>query len=54
LALAIIRNKPETVRFLLDHGADANARSPEGKTLYQLAKDNGHEAVAEMLKTQLP
>ena len=54
LALAIIRNKPETVRFLLDHGADANARSPKGKTLYQLAKDNGHEAVAEMLKTQLP
>ena len=54
LALAIIRNKPETVRFLLDHGADANARSPEGKTLYQLAKDNGHEAVAGMLKTQLP
>jgi ankyrin repeat protein len=38
------------VRFLLDQGADANIRSPQGKTLYQLAKENGHNAVAEMLK----
>jgi ankyrin repeat protein len=51
LALAVVQNKPETVRFLLDHGAEANARSPEGKTVYQLAKDNGHDAVAELLKT---
>ena len=41
LAFAVIRNKPEIVRFLLDHGADANAHSPEGKTLYELAKENG-------------
>ena len=50
LAFAVIRNKPEIVRFLLDHGADANAHSPEGKTLYELAKENGHDAVAELLK----
>jgi hypothetical protein len=50
LVFAVIRNKPEVVRFLLDQGADANIRSPQGKTLYQLAKENGHNAVAEMLK----
>ncbi len=54
LAFAVTQNKSEMVRFLLDHGADANARSPEGKTLYQLAKENGQDAVAELLKTHLP
>ncbi len=51
LAFAVIQNKPEVVRFLLNQGADANTRSPEGKTLYQLANDNGHDTVAELLKT---
>jgi ankyrin repeat protein len=51
LAFAVIQNKPEMVRFLLDRGADANNRSPEGKTLYHLAKESGHESIAEMLQT---
>jgi ankyrin repeat protein len=50
LAFAVVaRNKPETVRFLLNQGAAANVRSPEGKTLYQLAKESGHDAIAAML-----
>ena len=54
LAFAVIQNKPEVARFLLNQGADANARSPEGKTLYQLAKEKGHDTVAELLNSPLP
>jgi ankyrin repeat protein len=50
LAFAVIQNKPEMVRFLLSQGADANLRSPEDKTLHQLAIENGHDAIAELLK----
>ena len=50
LAFAVMRSMPEMVRFLLNQGADANLRSPDGKTLYRLAKENGHESIAEMLQ----
>jgi len=54
LAFAVARNKPDIVRFLLDGGADAEVRSPEGLTLREIARRKGHEDVAELLKTYVP
>ncbi len=51
LGFAVAQNKPKMVRFLLDRGADGQVRSPEGQTLYEIAKENGHEEIAEMLET---
>jgi hypothetical protein len=36
--------------MLLDQGAEAAVRSPDGHSLYALAKERGHEQVAELLK----
>jgi ankyrin repeat protein len=38
------------VRFLLDQGADAAIRSPDGRTLYYMAQEKGHERIAALLK----
>lgn len=54
LAFAVMRDKPQMVRFLLDRGADAEICTPEGRTLYEIAKEKDHEAVAEMLNAQAP
>jgi ankyrin repeat protein len=51
LAFAVALNKPDIVRFLLDAGANAEARSPEGLTLREIARRRAHEDVAELLKT---
>jgi ankyrin repeat protein len=40
----------ETVRILLEHQADAGFRDSNGKTALDLAVENGHAAVAEMLQ----
>ncbi len=50
LAFAVVRGQTETVRALMDHGADAMQRSPDGKTLAEIASDNGHAEIARMLK----
>ena len=50
LAFAVTRGIPDMVRFLLNCGADARIRSPEGRTLYEIAKEKGYEKVAEILK----
>lgn len=39
----------ETVRFLLDHGADAVAKSEQGLTAADLARAKKHQAVADLL-----
>jgi ankyrin repeat protein len=54
LAFAVMRSKPQMVRFLLDRGADAEVCSPEGRTLYEIAKEKDHEEVAEMLNAKAP
>ena len=54
LAFAVMRDKPQMVRFLLDRGAEAEICTPEGRTLYEIAKEKDHEAVAEMLNAQAP
>jgi ankyrin repeat protein len=50
LAYAAARDKPGIVRFLLNLGADAGVRSPEGRTLYEIARENDRDEVAEILK----
>lgn len=50
LAFATIRGNTEMVRFLLDQGADAAIRSPDGRTLYDMAQEKGHERIAALLK----
>jgi ankyrin repeat protein len=49
LGFAVTTNKPKLVRFLLDRGADAEICSPEGRTLYEIAKEKHYEEVTEML-----
>lgn len=50
LAFAAIRGNMETVRFLLDHGADAAIRSPDGRKLYEIAREKGDEEIARLLE----
>jgi ankyrin repeat protein len=50
LVLAVVQGRLESVRILLDQGADAAVRGPDGHTLYELAKEKGHEQIAVLLK----
>jgi ankyrin repeat protein len=40
----------EAAEFLVKKGADANARTNSGKTAYELAVENGHDALAALLR----
>jgi hypothetical protein len=50
LALAVTRDKPQMVRFLLERDADHTLRSPEGRTLFEIAQQKGHQTIADMLR----
>jgi ankyrin repeat protein len=50
LAFAVVRGNMESVRVLLDHGADATLRAPDNRTLYEMAQEKGHEEIAALLK----
>jgi ankyrin repeat protein len=50
LAFAVTRDKPEMVRFLLECNADHTVCSPEGRTLFEIAQQNGHQSIAGMLR----
>jgi ankyrin repeat protein len=54
LASAVIGGHAETVKALLDYGADTSGRSPDGRGLYEIAREKGHEQVAALLKRGLP
>ena len=41
------------VRLLLDQGADAMIRSPEGRTLDEMALEKGHRGIADILKAHV-
>jgi len=41
---------PKIVELLLSKGADINAKDNNGKTVLQLAKDNGHTEIVELLR----
>jgi ankyrin repeat protein len=49
LAYAVTRGREEIVRLLIERGADATLRSPEGKTLSEVAQRAGHLEIAKIL-----
>jgi len=50
LASAVVQGHVDIVRALLDRGADAGVRSPDGRSLYELAREKGHEKIVAVLK----
>ena len=51
LAYAVVRGRESIMRLLVDRGADATLRSPEGATLSEIATKAGNHAIAEILST---
>ncbi len=49
LAWAVATNNPESVRVLLDHGADVTVRAPDGRTLLDLARETGNQGLVDLL-----
>jgi len=49
LAYAVARGREELVRLLIERGAVATLRSPEGKTLSEIAQKAGHREIARFL-----
>ena len=52
LVRMVIRGKAEAVRALLQHGADAGARHTDGRSLLQIARDEGFAEIAALLENQ--
>jgi ankyrin repeat protein len=50
LVFAVKFGQTEIVRMLLDQGANASIRSPEGRTLYEMALEMGRQGIADILK----
>jgi ankyrin repeat protein len=50
LAFAVKFGQTEIVRLLLEQGANASIRSPEGRTLYEIALEMGRQGIADILK----
>jgi hypothetical protein len=51
LVFAVKFGHTDTVRLLLNQGADATIRSPEGRTLDEMALEKGQRGIAGMLKS---
>ena len=54
LHLAAFRGDLELVQILLAHGADAHARTDDGKTPAMIAEQGGHQEVARRLRGEEP
>jgi ankyrin repeat protein len=50
LAYAVLRGRETIVRLLIECGADATLRSPEGETLSKIAEKAGHREIALILE----
>ena len=50
LAYGVTRGRKEIVRMLMVRGADTTLRSPEGRTLSEIAQKAGHEEIAMLLR----
>lgn len=50
LARMVLRGNTEAVRVLLDHGANVNARYPDGRSLIEIAEEKGFDEIADLLK----
>ncbi len=49
---AVEKNNEETVRFLIKHGANVNAKSGKGKTPLSIATEAGYTEIADILKNK--
>ena len=49
LAYAVMRGRGEIVRLLIERGAVETLRSPEGKSLSEIALKAGHREIARIL-----
>ena len=52
LVFAVKLGRTDLVELLLDRGADATLRSPEGQTLYELAHEKGQQHMVDILKAR--
>jgi ankyrin repeat protein len=52
LVFAVVQGRLESVRTLLDQGADVAVPTPDGRSLYELAKEKGHQQIAALLKAE--
>lgn len=52
LAYAVSRDREAIVRLLIECGADATLRSPEGETLSKIAEKAGHREIALILEAR--
>ena len=50
LAWAVLRNRVEAARLLIERGADRSIRDPEGRTLEELARAAGSDEVVRLLR----
>ncbi|HEY9229098.1 MAG TPA: ankyrin repeat domain-containing protein [Gemmatimonadaceae bacterium] len=54
LAYAVINNKPDAVRVLLELGAETNPRIPDGKTLVDIARETDTPSIVSLLEEYAP
>lgn len=52
LVRMVVRGKTEAVRVLLNHGADISARHPDGRSLLQVARDQGLSEIGGLLEAR--
>lgn len=52
LLWAVHKGGTTVVKILLDKGANAGAKLPDGKTCFNLAEENGHQDIASILQSR--
>jgi ankyrin repeat protein len=50
LVRMVVRGKTDAARVLLEHGADVSTRHPDGRSLLQIARDQGFNEIARLLE----
>ena len=54
LMLATLRGEADTVKILLEKGADVNIRGNSGKTALDIAEEKGYVEIIRMIKEVSP
>jgi ankyrin repeat protein len=52
LVRMVVRGKTEAIRVLLDHGANATARHPDGRSLLRVARDQGFDEIGGLVEAR--